>query len=143
MNADLANKLTRVGRKQTLKLTHYGRKSGKPYQVTTWFIVAGDKVFLSTANIQRQWVRNVLKTPRVQLTIAGETYDGQARFLADPAEHERVMRMVLRKYWFVAPFMLLWRLAQRAGLLVDRTGSFEVTPAAANRIASADSVDGA
>jgi hypothetical protein len=32
---------------QTLSLTHYGRKAGKPYSVTIWFIVNGDKIYLA------------------------------------------------------------------------------------------------
>jgi deazaflavin-dependent oxidoreductase (nitroreductase family) len=127
MNANLAATLHRVASKQTLTLTHYGRTSGKPYQVTIWFVVAEDKILLSTANVQRQWVRNVQKTPRVKLTIAGDTLDGTARFLSDPGEHQRVMGCVLRKYWFAAPFMLLWRLTQKVGFALDKTGSFEVT----------------
>jgi hypothetical protein len=33
--------------RQTLSLTHYGRKAGKPYSVTIWFIVNGDKIYLA------------------------------------------------------------------------------------------------
>ncbi|HUK89978.1 MAG TPA: hypothetical protein VLZ81_06225 [Blastocatellia bacterium] len=43
--------------RQTLKLTHYGRKSGKAYEVTIWFVAAGDTVYLATMNVNRQCVR--------------------------------------------------------------------------------------
>jgi len=52
-------KLKRVARKHTLKLTHYGRKTGKPYEVTIWFVTSGDKIYLTTGNVNRQWVQNV------------------------------------------------------------------------------------
>jgi hypothetical protein len=29
--------------RQTVRLTHYGRKTGKPYKVTMWFVVDGDR----------------------------------------------------------------------------------------------------
>jgi hypothetical protein len=39
-------RLNKVAAKQTVKLTHYGRKSGKPHEVTIWFVVDGDQVYL-------------------------------------------------------------------------------------------------
>lgn len=80
------DRLHQVAAKQTVRLTHYGRKSGKPYKVTIWFVVDGDRVYLGTANVKRQWVRNVQKTPRVGLSIGGEKFAGEARFLTDPAQ---------------------------------------------------------
>jgi len=76
-------RLKAVAGRQTLTLTHYGRKSGKPFNVTIWFVVDGDKVYIGTANVNRQWVRNVQKTPQVRLSIGAETFDGTARFLTD------------------------------------------------------------
>jgi len=71
-------RLDRVAAKQTVRLTHYGRKSGKPHEVTIWFVVDGERVYLGTANVGRQWVRNVQKTPKVKLTIRDESFDGAA-----------------------------------------------------------------
>lgn len=70
-------RLDSVAARQTVRLTH-GRKSGKPYEVTIWFVVDGDRVYLGTANVHRQWVRNVQKTPTVRLRIGGETFEGEA-----------------------------------------------------------------
>jgi deazaflavin-dependent oxidoreductase (nitroreductase family) len=89
--------LQRSANRHTLVLTHFGRKTGKPYNVTIWFIVDGERVFIATANKNRQWVRNVQKTPRVKLTIAGETFDANARFISDRSEHERGLGLVRRK----------------------------------------------
>jgi len=61
MGSDVITRLRRVAAKHTLLLTHYGRKSGKPYDVTIWFVVDGEKVYIGTANVSRQWVRNVQK----------------------------------------------------------------------------------
>jgi deazaflavin-dependent oxidoreductase (nitroreductase family) len=117
----------RSANRQTLVLTHYGRKTGKPYNVTIWFIVDGDRVFIATANKNRQWVRNVQKTPRVKLTISGETFDANSRFITDRAEHERVLGLVHRKYWMFLPIMLTGRALMSLKLMTDNTGSFEVT----------------
>jgi deazaflavin-dependent oxidoreductase (nitroreductase family) len=68
--------------KQTTRLTHYGRKTGNPNEVTIWFVLDGDELFIGTANVKRQWVRNVQKTPKVKLSIGGESFEGTARSLA-------------------------------------------------------------
>ena len=90
MEPNVLTRLKRVADKQTTTLTHYGRKTGKPHEVTSWFVVDGDKLYIGTANVNRQWVRNVQKTPKVSLSIGGETFDGNTRFLTDrEQEHSK------------------------------------------------------
>jgi deazaflavin-dependent oxidoreductase (nitroreductase family) len=120
-------RLRRVAGKQTTTLTHIGRKTGKPHQVTIWFVLGGDRLFIGTANVNRQWVRNVQKTPEVKLSMGGETFGATARFLTDRAEHERAMAAIQRKYWMFRPIIELGRFLAASGLMRDRTGSFEVT----------------
>jgi deazaflavin-dependent oxidoreductase (nitroreductase family) len=127
MDSTVPERLKRVAGKHTLTLTHYGRKSGKPHEVTIWFIADGDKVYLPTGNVNRQWVKNVKQTPRVRLSVGGETFDGEARFLADPGEHDRAMAMARRKYWMFLPMIAVWRLLAALGILQFATGAFEVT----------------
>ena len=127
MEPNALTRLKRVAGKQTVTLTHYGRKTGKPHEVTIWFVVDGDKVYIGTANVNRQWVRNVQKTPQVRLSIGGETFDGDARFLTDRADHERAMAAIRRKYWIFQPLIALGRVLTAIGLMRDNTGSFEVT----------------
>ena len=109
-------RLNRVATRQTVRLTHYGRNSGKPYEVTIWFVADGDRVHLGTANVNRQWVRNVQKTPKAKLSIGGETFEGAARFLTDRAEHERVQMKMRRKYW------MYWPVFAVAPVLMANTG---------------------
>ena len=61
----LVDRLAAIASRSTCRLTHRGRKTGRPYQVTIWFVVDGDTVYLATANATRQWVRNVRATPAV------------------------------------------------------------------------------
>src|SRR5438477_8574507 len=91
-------RLRQVAGKQTTRLTHYGRKTGKPHEVTIWFVLDRDKLLIGTANVNRQWVRNV-QTPKIRLSMGGETFDGNARFLSDRAEHGRAKAAIRRKYW--------------------------------------------
>ena len=127
MESKVLTRLRRVAAKHTLLLTHYGRKSGKPYDVTIWFVVDGEKVYIGTANVSRQWVRNVQKTPQVKLSIRAEMFDGTARFLADHAEHERAMAAIRRKYWMYRPFIALGQILTAIGVMRYKTGSFKVT----------------
>src|SRR6478672_6105364 len=117
-------RLRQVAGKQTTRLTHYGRKTGKPHEVTIWCVLDGDRLYIGTANVNRQWVQNVQKTPQVKLSIAGENIDGTARFLTDRAEHERAMTAIRRKYWMFRPLIALGRVLTAIGLMRDNTGSF-------------------
>jgi deazaflavin-dependent oxidoreductase (nitroreductase family) len=90
-------RLRRVAGRQTTRLTHYGRKTGKSHEVTIWFVLDGDKLYIGTANVNRHWVKNVQKTPRVELTIGGETFRGTAQFLSNRTEHERAMTAIRPK----------------------------------------------
>jgi len=120
-------RLRRVAGKQTTRLTHYGRKTGKPYEVTIWFVLDDDRLYIGTANVKRQWVQNVQKTPQIRLSIGGESFAATARFLADRAEHERPMAAIRRKYWMYVPIMALGRVLIAMGVMRDNTASFEVT----------------
>jgi deazaflavin-dependent oxidoreductase (nitroreductase family) len=127
IKSPIAERLKRVAGKQTLKLTHYGRKSGKPYEVTIWFIAVGDKIYLTTGNVNRQWVHNVKKTPRVRLSVGGEKFEGETRFLTDSGERDRVLSMVARKYWMFLPMIAVWRFLAALRIVRFATGAFEVT----------------
>ena len=120
-------RLRRVAGKQTTRLTHYGRKTGKPHEVTIWFVLDGDKLYIGTANVNRQWVRNVQKTPKIKLSVGDESFSGTVRFLTDRAEHERVMTAIRRKYWMFRPILEIGRILSAKGLMRDNAGSFEVT----------------
>src|SRR6516225_9391186 len=125
MKPDALARLKRLAGKSTLILTHYGRKSGKPYEVKIWFVVDGDKVFLGTANVERQWVRNVQKNRRIKLAVGGEKFEAEARFLDDSAERDRALAAVGRKYWMYSPVFALGKILVAVGFMRNRTGAFE------------------
>lgn len=120
-------RIKRLAGRQTLVLTHYGRKTGKPYEGTIWFVVDGDQVYIGTANANRQWVRNVQNAPQIKLRVGDETFNGTARFLSDRGEHERAMAAIQQKYWIYAPIIAIGRALSALGVMRDKTGSFEVT----------------
>jgi deazaflavin-dependent oxidoreductase (nitroreductase family) len=127
MDSKALGRLKAAAGRQTVRLTHYGRKTGKPYKVTIWFVVDGDRVYIGTANVNRQWVRNIQKTPRIKLAVGDQVFEGEARFLTDRAEHQRAMAAIRRKYWMFRPILALGGLLTALGLMRDTTGSFELS----------------
>lgn len=106
----LGQRLAHVANLSTLRLTHYGRRSGKPYEVTIWFLVEDETVYLVTANRKRQWPRNVAAHPAVILRIGGETFAGHVEAITDPSAIEHVIDLMAAKYWYTWPYVWLARL---------------------------------
>jgi deazaflavin-dependent oxidoreductase (nitroreductase family) len=119
-------RLQRVANRHTLCLTHYGRKSGRPYEVTIWYLVDKGKMYLVSANAARNWVRNVKARPNVSLRIGNEIFNGDLRTVVDPEEREHVSSLVDRKYWFVMPLMRAARMLTAMGIMRDNSAAFEV-----------------
>ena len=109
MESTEAERLARVGRKSTCRLTHYGRKSRRPYEVTIWFLVDGDTVYLTTMNMQRQWTRNVQANPKVLLRMGWDTFNGDIEVVSDEAEMAHVVELLKEKYWLSRPYLWLKR----------------------------------
>ena len=128
MDTATAERLKRIASQHTLVLTHYGRKSGKPYDVIIWFVVEGDRMFLGTANKSRNWVKNVMAKPNVVIKAGGENFIATVREITDASMRDHVMNLVQSKYWYAAPIMMVGRMLQNFGLLAVNTGTFEVTP---------------
>ncbi len=126
MADDLATRLKKVDGNQTLQLVHQGRKSGKSYEVTIWFMVEGETVYLATANSSRQWVRNVLARPGVTLRIGGQSFTGKVEPISDAPGRAHVMGLVGRKYWYARPYLWVFQMLAAAGLAKDRRGAFRV-----------------
>lgn len=119
-------RLHRAGDRQTLRLTHYGRKTGRPYEVTIWYLVDGERLYLVTANANRNWVRNVKSRHAISLRIGEEVFNGDVREITDPQEREKVNALVERKYRFVVPMLRLGRFLSSVGIVRDNSAAFEV-----------------
>jgi deazaflavin-dependent oxidoreductase (nitroreductase family) len=124
IDSELAARLARVARKSNVTLTHYGRKSGKPYQVTIWFTVDDDHINLQTMSMQRQWPRNVLANGRVSLRIGDETFEGTATPV-EPAQMSRIVALMKKKYPIALPY--LWIKKQPAGAFHVRVDPSRMT----------------
>ncbi len=100
-----ADRLARVARKRTCRLTHIGRRSGRRFEVTIWFMADGDHLYLTTMKMQRNWTRNVQANGRIVLRVGSETFDGEASVVTDPGEMARVVELLGKKYWLARPYL--------------------------------------
>jgi deazaflavin-dependent oxidoreductase (nitroreductase family) len=105
--------LARVSSRSTCRLTHRGRKSGRAYHVTIWFLPDGERVYVTTMKMTRHWPRNVQAHPRVTLTIADVPFTGTAHLVTDPSEMAHVVALLKKKYWLSRPY--LWITQRPAG----------------------------
>ena len=135
MESEIASRLARVASYQTLRLTHRGRKSGKPYEVTIWFVVDRDVIYLN-GNIDTQWPRNLQANPEITMRIGQETFQGKANLVTERADRERIFAMIARKYWYAFPFIWTLRWLERNGLTQDRNAPFRVQIERADQAAS-------
>lgn len=85
------------------RLTTVGRRSGRSQCVELWFAVHhdtdGDTLYLlSRHGEQADWVRNLTRTPEVEVSIGHSSWRGRAHIVTDPAEDARARRLVRCKY---------------------------------------------
>lgn len=93
------NPATKLGYLETT-----GRVSGQPRETEIWFAYEAKTIFiLSGGGLEKDWVKNARRQPRVRFRI-GETWlSGTLRFVTDPAEDARARRIVAGKYYDFDP----------------------------------------
>jgi deazaflavin-dependent oxidoreductase (nitroreductase family) len=109
----VAARLARIANEPTLELTHYGRKTGQPYQVTIWFMVEDETMYLATMNKDRQWCRNVKVRPQVSLRIGAQTFTGEVSVITGASEEAQVVELMKKKYWYARPYFWIMKLIGR------------------------------
>ena len=137
IESEIASRLARVASHQTLRLTHRGRKSGKQYEVTIWFVVDRDAIYLN-GNMNTQWPRNLQANPQLTMRIDQETFQGKANLVTERTDRERIFAMIARKYWYAFPFVWTLRWLERNGFTKDRNAPFRVKIESADRASSSN-----
>ena len=135
MESGIASQLAKVASYQTMRLTHRGRKSGNRYEVTIWFVVDSDAIYLN-GNVDTQWPRNLQANPQITMRIGRETFHGKASLVTERAGRERIFAMIARKYWYAFPFIWTLRWLERNGFTKDRNAAFRAQVEGADRAAS-------
>lgn len=67
---------------QYLYLTTTGRVTGQPREIEIWFVEYESKYYLLAEHFyEAQWVKNILRDPRIEVRINSRTYKATARVL--------------------------------------------------------------
>jgi len=85
-----------------LYLTTTGRTTGLPREIEIWFVARDKNLYVLAEHFHKaQWVRNILRTPRVRVRVAGGQYEAAATVLdpvGDAAEWQAVQACAREKY---------------------------------------------
>lgn len=82
-------------------LTTRGRVTGRPHKIEIWFGLSGRTLYMLSGNGPRQradWVRNLMKTPEVNVQIGDGEFPGRGRVVHDAEEDTLARRLLLEKY---------------------------------------------
>lgn len=85
-------------RQSTLKLTHFGRKSGKPFDVTIWFCEIDGGLWIGSLDVERNWVRNLRAAGKARVDFGSGAIDVRAEFVEGEADRNRYRDAVAAKY---------------------------------------------
>ncbi len=95
----MANDLARLAGEDYCYLTTTGRVSGEPREIEIWFGTRGSTMYMLSGGRDRSdWVKNLMREPRVRVRIADRTFEGRARVVDDPDEQSRARTLLFEKY---------------------------------------------
>jgi len=87
-----------IPQKSTLKLTHFGRRSGKPFDVTIWFTDIDGELWIGSLDGARNWVRNLRSGGKARVNFGDGPIDVRAEFVTADADKQRYRDAVAAKY---------------------------------------------
>ena len=82
-------------------LTTTGRVTGQPHTIEIWFALNGPTLYMLSGNGPRHradWVRNLMKTPAVNVRISDREFAGVGRVVEGSEEDALARRLLLEKY---------------------------------------------
>jgi deazaflavin-dependent oxidoreductase (nitroreductase family) len=90
---------TDLDRHLAIDLITVGRVSGRPHTIEIWFAHLDSAIYMLSGGADRSdWVRNLIRTPAVQIHVSGHRYPGVARIVTDPEEDRLARDAVHDKY---------------------------------------------
>jgi deazaflavin-dependent oxidoreductase (nitroreductase family) len=91
--------LDAVAKEKEVRLTTYGRSTGKESSVTIWVVTDGDKVYIrSGQGLKRHWPKNLLARPEGTVQLDGKVVHFKSRHVTDPAEARHSSKLYGPKY---------------------------------------------
>jgi len=81
-------------------LTTKGRVSGNPHKIEIWFgIHASNLYLLSGGGLDSDWVKNLLREPKVDVRIDKFNFSGKAMLVNNPEEDKLARELLAAKYY--------------------------------------------
>ncbi len=77
-----------ASKKWSVELTHFGRKSGKPFKLSVWFVEIEGDLWVGTRDRDRNWVKNLRSTGRAELDFG----DGAASYRCTEGSGDELTR---------------------------------------------------
>ncbi len=119
-----AEALEAAKREREVKLTTFGRKTGKPHQVTIWIATDGKHLYIrSGQGLRRHWPQNLVARGEGLLQLGKTEVGVGPRLVTDPIEARAVSGLYARKY---GPFVKASRPNQP--LTPGEQATFELLP---------------
>lgn len=88
-----------LDRHMVIDLTTVGRVSGRPHTIEIWFARRGSTIYMLSGGADRSdWVRNLTRTPMVQIRVGVRQFSGVGRVVTDPHEDRLARDAVHDKY---------------------------------------------
>jgi len=114
-----------AAREREVKLTTFGRKSGKEHRVTIWIATDGQRLYVrSGEGLRRHWPQNLLAKGWGLLRLGKSEVKVKPRHLIDPVEARTASELYKRKY---GPFVRASK--ERQPLTLGEQATFELLPA--------------
>ncbi|MFN2425686.1 MAG: nitroreductase family deazaflavin-dependent oxidoreductase [Candidatus Binatia bacterium] len=102
-----------IPNQSTLKLTHFGRRSGKPFDVTIWFADIDGSLWIGSLDESRNWVRNLRATGRGRVDFGSGAVDVAAEFVESEADKQRYRDAVTAKYPVLSRLIALFGIGKK------------------------------
>jgi deazaflavin-dependent oxidoreductase (nitroreductase family) len=84
-----------LARSEEIELTVIGRKTGRKSTRPVWFVLEGDRVYLlPVTGSDSEWFKNVLKNPRITISVGGQ----KGEFTAQPVRDPNIVASVVDKF---------------------------------------------
>jgi deazaflavin-dependent oxidoreductase (nitroreductase family) len=95
----MQNKLDELKNEDFCYFTTIGRVTGNPHEIEIWFGLNNTTLYLmSGGGDKSDWVKNLIKNPKVTVRIAKQTFNATARIVQAVKEEMLARNMLADKY---------------------------------------------
>src|SRR5260221_9205041 len=96
---DLTKLVANLKTEEYCYLTTTGRVTGNPHEIEIWFGLNDTTLYLLSGGMDKSdWVKNLIKNPKVTVRIVKQTFNVIARLVKDEQEEMLARTMLADKY---------------------------------------------